>query len=222
MSLEVIPDTILARFQIAEHRHACTILAHDCPAEFNDVMTALEDFDLLRSEIIAPGGAKTKIVERIERLFGKKGWKEEKSRIETIVNGVARVGLTHSIDLCKGRVACELQWNSKDGVFSRDLATLRLLHEIDVISVGIIITRCDELQALFKSLGYTRDNKPIAAKYGASTTHWSKLRERIGNSDAGMCPVLMIGIRKECYRDDIPGVPIILPARSKSPRKPLP
>ena len=203
-----IPRNIHKRFQIEEHRHAGSILAADCPQELSDLIACLREFKLCRSEIVAPGGNKTKIAVRIEKLFGARGWHEEESRIEIKVNDRVRQNKTHSIDLCKGRVACEIQWNSKDGVFSRDLATLRLLHELDVISLGIIITRCDELQGLFKSLGRGSDGKPLSQKYGASTTHWSKLRDRIGNSDAGMCPVLMIGIRNECYVDDMPGVPL--------------
>lgn len=174
----------------------------------------------MRSEIVAPGGNKTKIAARIEHIFGARGWTEKDSKIEVKVDEDVRQANTHSIDSCKGRVACEIQWNSKDGVFSRDLATLRLLHELDVISVGIIVTRCDELQGLFKSLGLAADGKPIATKYGASTTHWSKLKSRIANGDAGMCPVLMIGIGLNCYRDDMPGVPIRLSeSKSKGKRK---
>ena len=86
-----------------------------------------------------------------------------------------------------------------------------MLHEIDVISVGVIITRCDELQERFKALGLGTDGRSIATKYGESTTHWSKLTDRIATSDAGMCPVLMIGIRDTCYEDDIPEVPIQFP-----------
>ncbi len=209
-----IPSDILSRYVIEEHRHAWGILTESCSVEHHDIIHGLQLFRLLRSEIIAPGGRKTKIVERLESIFHEKGWREESSQIEVKVNGVVRESNTHKIDLCKGRVACEIQWNSKDGVFSRDLATLRMLHELNVISLGVIITRCDQLQDLFRDLGYGADNKPIQQKYGASTTHWSKLVRRVGNNDAGMCPVLMIGIGRECYEDDLPEVPIRpLPSR---------
>ncbi len=141
--------------------------------------------------------------------------------VEWIVDGKSRAARTHAIDLCKGKVACEIQWNSKDGVFSRDLATLRMLHELEVISAGVIITRGDELQQIFDGLGWVRDKKGspqhIGSKYGESTTHWSKLTNRINNDDAGMCPVLMIGIRDMCYRDDMPKAPIFLNAKDLPP-----
>ena len=219
MEIAALPADIKKRFQIEQHRHSWDILSAGSPSELRDLLKGLRQFRLLRSEIMAQGGNKTKIAIRIEGIFHALGWEEKKSKIEVKVDDNVRRANTHSIDLCKGRVACELQWNSKDGVFSRDLATLRLLHELDVISVGVIITRCDELQARFKSLGLAKDGKSIASKYGASTTHWGKLKNRIENSDAGMCPVLMIGIADACYEDDMPGVPIQLPP-SKAKRKP--
>ena len=68
---------------------------------------------------------------------------------------------THAVDLCKGKVAIEVEWNNKDPFFSRDLNAFRLLHDLDVISVGVLITRCDELQEIFDiSVGSTtRDTR---------------------------------------------------------------
>ncbi len=177
-------------------------------------MGCLGSFRLLRSEILLPGGGKTKIASRFDEYLYKRGWGEKRIVIEMKVDGIDRKIETHSIDLCKGRVACEVQWNSKDGVFSRDLTTFRLLHELDIISVGVVITRCDELQEIFDSLGYVKDKRDewqrVAAKYPSSTTHWAKLMNRIRGGDAGMCPVLLIGIGKECYVDDLPDVPFVL------------
>jgi hypothetical protein len=221
MGLDLIPAKIQARFQIDERRHACAILATDCDAEFADLMGCLGQFELRRSEIASPGGGKTRIAARFDDYLYARGWAEKSTSIEMTVDGVERKVETHSIDLCKGRVACEVQWNSKDGVFSRDLTTFRLLHELNIISVGVVITRSgvvitrsDELQDIFDSLGFVKDNKDrwqeVGAKYGPSTTHWSKLMGRIRGGDSGMCPVLLIGIGKECYRDDIPKVPLVL------------
>jgi hypothetical protein len=171
-------------------------------------MGCLEQFTLLRSEIIYPGGRKTKIAARFDDYLYARGWNVKSTAVEMIIDGVPRNVKTHSIDLCKDRVACEVQWNSKDGVFSRDLTTFRLLHEWNIISVGIVITRSDELQNIFAQLGWVKDKRDrwqrVASKYGQSTTHWSKLMNRIRGGDSGMCPVLMIGIKKECYVDDMP------------------
>lgn len=210
MGLDLIPESIRERFEIDERRHACAILAKDHPTEFADLMGCLEQFKLLRSEIVLPGGSKTKIAGRFDNYLYARGWKSKSTAIEMLVDSEPRNVETHSIDLCKGRVACEVQWNSKDGVFSRDLTTFRLLHEWNIISVGVVITRADELQDIFESLGWVKDKKKqwqrVATKYGQSTTHWSKLMGRIRGGDSGMCPVLLIGIMKECYVDDTPRV----------------
>jgi hypothetical protein len=214
MGLELIPKGLHERFEIDERRHACAILANDYPAEFADLMGCLKQFKLVRSEIVYPGGSKSKIAARFDDYLYARGWSVKSTSIEMTVDGVPRRVETHSIDLCKGRVACEVQWNSKDGVFSRDLTTFRLLHEWNIISVGVVITRSDELQNIFAELGWAKDKQDrwhrIASKYGQSTTHWSKLMNRIRGGDAGMCPVLLIGIKKECYVDDMRRVPIVL------------
>jgi hypothetical protein len=99
---------------------------------------------------------------------------------------------THHVDYYKNRVAVETEWNNKDPFFDRDLTTFRLLFELNVLSVGIIITRSDELQDLFIELG-----KKTAA--GQSTTHMSKLIPKMYNRASGGCPVLALGITKKKY-----------------------
>jgi hypothetical protein len=89
-----IPRDIHKRFQIEEHRHAGSILAADCPHELSDLIACLREFRLCRSEIVAPGGNKTKIAVRIEKLFGARGWQEEESRIEIKVNDRVRQNKT--------------------------------------------------------------------------------------------------------------------------------
>jgi hypothetical protein len=212
MELDELSETLGGRYELHDRHHACAILASDFPKQFADINYCLKRFDLLRSEIMAPGGSKTLIAQRLEKLFAVRKWKAKSTDVKMVVGDREHAAKTHEIDLCKDRVACEIQWNSKDGVFSRDLGTFRVLHEWDLISAGIIITRCDELQELFDSLGWTKDKngKPqkIGKKYGQSTTHVSKVLSRLDSRDAGMCPMLVVGIRKACYRDDIPTVPV--------------
>jgi hypothetical protein len=103
---------------------------------------------------------------------------------------------THKVDCFRNRVAIEIEWNNKDPFYDRDLNNFRLLFDLRAISVGVIITRCDELQEIFKELGR-------GSSYGASTTHMSKLLPRIeGGSGAG-CPLLVIGISKKLYVEDV-------------------
>ncbi len=102
---------------------------------------------------------------------------------------------THKIDCYKNKVALEIEWNNKDPFYDRDLNNFRLLFDLRAISVGVIITRSDELQDIFNELGR-------GDSYGASTTHIGKLLPRIeGGSGAG-CPILVFGMTKNLYEDD--------------------
>ena len=197
-------------------------MAIDFPKELAELIECLRNFRLLRSEIVAEGGGKTKIANRIDGCLKQRGWVEKSTEVKMTVDGVARQFDTHKLDLCKNRVAIEVEWNNKDPFFSRDLNAFRLLHDLDVISVGILITRCDELQGIFDSLGWLYDKKyskwkQIGSKYGASTTHWQKLLPRVEAGGHGTCPLVLIGIRAACYEDDLPDVPIISSPPASAP-----
>lgn len=97
----------------------------------------------------------------------------------------------HNIDFLKNKVAFDLEWNSKDQTFDRDLLAMRTYFDCGLIDVGVIVTRSEELNEIFKKVG-------IMAKYGASTTWIGKLLYRLESRRNGGCPILAIGIRKEC------------------------
>ena len=97
----------------------------------------------------------------------------------------------HNIDFLKNKVAFDLEWNSKDQTFDRDLLAMRTYFDCGLIDVGVIVTRAEELNDIFKDIG-------IMAKYGASTTWIGKLRYRLDSRRNGGCPILAIGIKKRC------------------------
>jgi hypothetical protein len=213
MGLQIIPEDIRRNFLIEERWHAGAIMAVDFPDELGELVECLRGFRLLRSEIVAEGGGKTKIANRIDAYLKARGWREKSTEVKMTVDGIPRQFDTHKVDLCKNRVALEVEWNNKDPFFSRDLNAFRLLHDLGVISVGILITRSDELQRIFDDLGWVYDKKRrewkhLGSKYGASTTHWGKLMPRVEAGGNGACPLLLVGIRPECYEDDLPHVPI--------------
>ena len=113
-----------------------------------------------------------------------------------MVDGSANQSPTHKVDCFKNRVAIEIEWNNKDPFFDRDLNNFRLLFELRAVSVGVIITRSDELQDIFDGLGR-------GSSYGSSTTHMSRLLPRLQGGSGGGCPVLVFGIRKQLYQEDI-------------------
>lgn len=199
LSLENIPHDLREKFEIHEWRHASAILQHDFPDEWKDIVEVLSAFRLLKSEILAKGGRKTKVADRLDKPLYAKGWTEKKFDTKVVIDSAELKSPTHKVDCLKNRVALEVEWNNKDPFFDRDLNNFRLLFDLRAISVGVIVTRCDELQGLFNEL-----NK--GASYGQSTTHMSRLLPRIEGGGGGGCPILVFGIRRNLYEDDAPGV----------------
>jgi hypothetical protein len=226
VGLDLLPTALFQRFHVEERRHACAILGADFPSELKDIIDCLESFRLLRSEIEAGGGGKTKIANRFDHflagvrvkreIVGGRGWRENSTKVSRLIGEKTVESITHKVDLCKGRVAVEVEWNNKDPFFARDMNAFRMLHELDVISVGVIITRMDELQDIFDRL--YDDEGPCGRKYGASTTHWGKLMPHVENGAAGSCPLLLIGIKPTCYEDDV-GRPSVPPAPPQKPKR---
>ena len=106
----------------------------------------------------------------------------------------------HNIDFLKNRVAFDLEWNSKDQTFDRDLLAMRTYFDCGLIDVGVIVTRAEALNDIFK--GEKDDSgQPLIKKYGASTTWMGKLRYRLDSRRNGGCPILAVGIGKECVEE---------------------
>lgn len=195
MGTELLPQYIRDNYEIHEWKHACAILKQDFPNEWNDVIEVLTNFRLHRSWITVGGGRKSKISEAIDSSLYSRGWVEKQFDTEIVVDATRIESPTHQVDCFKNRVALEIEWNNKDPFFDRDLNNFRLLFELRAVSVGIIITRCDNLQEIFNELGR-------GSSFGASTTHMSKLLPRIEGGSGGGCPILVVGITKALYIED--------------------
>ena len=46
-----------------------------------------------------------------------------------------------------------------------------------------------------------KNGQPLIKKYGASTTWMGKLQYRLNSRRNGGCPILAVGIRKECVEE---------------------
>jgi hypothetical protein len=195
MAIELLSQFLRTHYEVHEWKHACAILKNDFPAEWDDVITVLEAFRLHRSDIVIPGGRKSPIANKLDGAFYQRGWIEKAFETKVVVDTSEFESPTHKVDCYKNRVALEIEWNNKDPFFDRDLNNFRLLFELRAISVGIIVTRCDELQEIFDKLGR-------GASYGASTTHMSRLLPRIEGGGGGGCPVLAFGITKKLYVEE--------------------
>jgi len=191
----IVPLDISARFEVHEWRNGLAILAAAHPQEWGEILAVLRGFRLLRSNIVQPGGRKSKIAEMLDGHFFQFDWKEKGFKTKIVVDEAEYDTPTHKVDCYKNRVALEVEWNNKDPFYDRDLNNFRLLFELRAIDVGLIVTRCDELQDIFDDLGR-------GPSYGSSTTHMAKLLPRIEGGGGGGCPVVVFGIRKACYVED--------------------
>ncbi len=195
MSIDLLPKFIREHYEVHEWKHACAILNEDFPKEWQDVIDILSEFRLLRSSIATPGGSKSRISNWIDSRFYERGWEEKQFHTQIVVDGNSTDTPTHKIDCFKNSVGLEIEWNNKDPFYDRDLNNFRLLYDLRTLSVGIIVTRCDDLQDIFVQLGRGKS-------YGNSTTHMSKLLPRIEGGSAAGCPLLVLGISKSLYVED--------------------
>ena len=210
-----IRPQLLEKFEFTNYGHALEILSEAFPEEWDDIQDCLESLEITKSEITTAGGNESPIPRKFDDVLYPRGWKEIRISGDLLVKFFPRgkstgkfldtpydekwiVGFIdgHNIDFIKGKVAFDLEWNSKDQTYDRDLLAMRTYFDCQIIEVGIIVTRSEELNEVFKGLG-----KNVMAKYGASTTHIDKLHYRLKSRRNGGCPILAIGIRKACIKD---------------------
>lgn len=192
MALSDIPKSLHEKFEIHEWRHATAVLLNDFPSEWSDIEAVLSAFVVKKSWITVGGGSKSKVAGWIDESLTARGWKEKKFETSIVVDGVPTDSPTHKVDCFKNRVGLEIEWNNKDPFFDRDLNNFRLLFDLRALAVGVIVTRCDQLQNIFDDLGR-------GSSFGNSTTHMSKLLPRLEGGAGGGCPILVFGIRAACY-----------------------
>jgi len=196
MGTDLLTEFIVDNYEVHEWKHSCAILKNDFPVEWSEIIDLLENFRLEKSMIATPGGRKSPVSNFIDTFLYQRNWEEKSFDIKIEVDGSIRETPTHKIDCYKNNVALEIEWNNKDPFFDRDLNNFRLLFDLGAISVGVILTRCDELQDIFKEIGR-------GSSFGASTTHMSKLLPRLKGGAAGGCPILVLGISKKLFIDDM-------------------
>lgn len=208
---QIFPEDIREQYELLNYNHAAEIISQAFPQEFEEVIQALRSLVITKEDILKTGGNESPIPPKFSRILDPLGWKEIKIAGNLVVKFFPRRGDKkgrfesvpieekeipnyidgHNIDYVKNRVAIDVEWNSKDQTFDRDLFAMRTYHECDIISVGIIITRSESLNKVFNEYG-------IKQKYGASTTWMGKLTPRLNSRRHGGCPVLAVGITEKC------------------------
>lgn len=207
-----IDADILHKFEYRDYGHALEILHESFSEEWREIQECLRKLKLTVQDISTAGGNESPIPKKFDDVLYPYGWREIRISGDLIVKKYPRQAVQrrgrfadkpfetslikgyidgHNIDFLKNRVAFDLEWNSKDQTFDRDLLAMRTYFDCGLIDCGVIVTRSAELNDIFKDLG-------IIAKYGASTTWMGKLTYRLDSRRNGGCPILAIGIKKEC------------------------
>lgn len=195
MALDDIPPFLRENYSVHEWRHASAVLVKDFPNEWADLVSVLTNFKLLKSHIAVGGGGKSKVSGSIDKAFTALGWKERKFATQIRVDENVFDSPTHKVDCFKNGIGVEIEWNNKTEFYDRDLNNFRLLFELRALNVGVIITRCDELQEIFDGLGR-------GSSYGSTTTILSKLLRKLEGGSGGGCPVLVFGITTSLYDEN--------------------
>lgn len=219
---QVFAKRLLEKFEIYSYRNAAPILKHSFPEQFADIVKALERFRITRTMIRTPGGSKGPIAKYVDDLFDE-NWQETRISADLVVrltdpkkktrilSQYTREGFLdgHRIDFVRGKVALDLEWNSKDQTYDRDLYAFSAFYDAGAIDVAVIFTRGTSLDnAFFRSLGKvltkngTDGTEDVYKKYGASTTWMGKLLYRLDAGRNGGCPVLAIGITPACVANE--------------------
>jgi len=232
-----IPEDIRSRYEIYSYRSAAVILSEGHPRLFAEICDALRNFSITTEIIRTAGGNESDIPKLFSRSLRPMGWRETVIQGDLLIQLISReiVGYTkagkaktvqkkrefkrekyldgHKVDYVKDRVAFDLEWNSKDQTFDRDLYAFSAFAQCGVIDVGVLVTRGYSLGPLISSLGPSlnkngdierkRNGTPrlTAEKYGASTTWMGKLIYRLNAGRNGACPVLVVGITPKCVSD---------------------
>lgn len=207
-----IDSDLESKFEFHSYGHALEILHDAFPMEWEEVQTCLRQLRLTVDDLKKAGGNESPIPKKFDHVLYPYGWREIRISGDLIVKKYPRQTAQrrgrfadqpyetetikgyidgHNIDFLKNRVAFDLEWNSKDQTFDRDLLAMRTYFDCGLVDVGIIVTRSEELNEIFR-----KEN--ILAKYGASTTWMGKLLTRLDSRRNGGCPILAVGIGKGC------------------------
>lgn len=207
------------KFEFHNYGHALEILCQAFPEEWNELQDCLSRLVITTDDLKKAGGNESPIPKKFDDVLYPYGWREiritgdllvklyprrsdkrgrfsdepfDQKVIEGYIDG-------HNIDFVKNKVAFDLEWNSKDQTFDRDLLAMRTYFDCGLIEVGIIVTRSEELNEIFRTLTDEK-GETLIKKYGASTTWIGKLLYRLKSRRNGGCPILAVGIRQSCVK----------------------
>ncbi len=165
MIADVFPDELVDKFEIHSYRSAALILANSFPDQFSQIIAVLKAFEITTRMIRLPGGSKGPIAVYVDTLFPEGDWSETRitadlhvklrsAKGDYVLREYVRSGYLdgHRIDFVSGKVALDLEWNSKDQTYDRDLYAFSAFHAAGAIEVGVLLTRGTALDTDFSEV----------------------------------------------------------------------
>lgn len=207
-----ISKELTDKFEFYNYGHALEILSDAFPDEWLEIQQCLKNLVITVDDLKIAGGNESPIPKKFDKILYPLGWREIRITGDLLVKMYPRKSVQrrgrfsdepfeeklikgyidgHNIDFLKNKVAFDLEWNSKDQTFDRDLLAMRTYFDCGIIDVGVIVTRSEELNDIFREIN-------VISKYGASTTWIGKLTYRLDSRRNGGCPLLAVGIKKSC------------------------
>ncbi|MEI6450915.1 MAG: BglII/BstYI family type II restriction endonuclease [Actinomycetes bacterium] len=194
-------DEVRALYECYDYHNCAAVLTIEFPNLFSEICGVLMSFRFTDQQVLAPGGNESQIPKVFSEVLRPLGWRERQFTTKLLVNDKPVSSDTHKVDYVKEQVAFDLEWNSKDQTFDRDLFAFRTFYQYRAIAAAVLVTRSNDLDPYFASLGRTIDKygaeRLLKSKYGASTTHLRKLLPRLDAGRTGGCPLLAIGITQK-------------------------
>lgn len=233
-----VPKEIREKYEVVSYRSAAVILAESRRAEFDEIVRGLSEFTITTEMIRTAGGNESDMPKVFSKTLRPLGWHETVISADLDVKlswraptgAISRKGVPvlgpqeriikrakyldgHKIDYVKGKTAFDMEWNSKDQTFDRDLYAMAAFFQSGAIDVGVLVTRSASLNDVFRSVGpaltktgavektKSGSDRPTMSKYGASTTWMGKLIYRLNAGRNGGCPILAVGITPAAVSD---------------------
>lgn len=146
---------LLKKFEFYSYGHALEILHDAFPEEWQELQECLRKLKLTVADIKKAGGNESPIPKKFDEVLYPYGWREIRISGDLIVKKYPRQAAQrrgkfakepyetetiegyidgHNIDFLKNRVAFDLEWNSKDQTFDRDLLAIE-----PILTVGLLM-----------------------------------------------------------------------------------
>src|SRR5690242_17219317 len=100
---DLLPQFILDNYEVHEWKHACAILKHDFPNEWDNVVNVLTNLRIKKSWITKGGKNKSEVSSAIDTALYKLDWVEKSFSTQIVVDNETIDSPTHKVDCFKNK-----------------------------------------------------------------------------------------------------------------------